>query len=583
MPSLTTGPAAHEITVPQILQLLDGDFSSFAEAASNGEFSFWIGSGISRNAPNLGDLLESCVEYLRRKFEAECGHGVYSDALSEVMEISGYQNEPWTDWISAPFCDWPKKNEIISNLWNKYSDVLDVRIQGQPEDFILWDAINIREAFRNPKPPAAEHLSIAALILEGAVTELASANWDTFVENAVERLSGHANNVLQVIVEPTQLRSSPGRARLLKFHGCIKHATDEPAVFRKYLTGSTRQITDWPNEPAFSAVRNDFVSIATNKKSLILGLSLQDEDLQQIISKAQKIHPWPWPCEPDAPGYIFCQDELPRGQKNALKVAYRDAYDEYGHEIVVRSHLRAWPEQVLIALLIRIVFEKLRLVLEEWLNEHVEPALKEEFSDSMKKCRDFVGELVGNDRNKFAEEAISVWPRVLSVFKHGRLPKQPDRYDTISSFPPSQVLDDDAPRAAHLGKLGFALAILQRGQDEAKWRLAPPLVPTVEGGAFAVQGRWDGAQVRPIFLVRSYAEALELQKEGAFDANGAIVLHGDDIWQQLRSTGGNARSPRSSFGRTGRVRTSHVSLTSLLTTCASADELRDEFMAEAAI
>ena len=92
---------------------------------------------------------------------------------------------------------------------DKYSRVLDIRIAGTDADFILWEAIDIRQAFEHPAPPAAEHLCIAVLILEGAVQAIASANWDGFIEAAVERLSNGVPGVMQVVVDPNQLRGLP--------------------------------------------------------------------------------------------------------------------------------------------------------------------------------------------------------------------------------------------------------------------------------------------------------------------------------------------------------------------------------------
>lgn len=77
-----------------------------------------------------------------------------------------------------PLATWPEHDTIIDRLWTKYSRVLEIPIAGLPADFILWDAIDIRAAFENPEPPAAEHLCMAVLIMEGAVQAIASANWD---------------------------------------------------------------------------------------------------------------------------------------------------------------------------------------------------------------------------------------------------------------------------------------------------------------------------------------------------------------------------------------------------------------------
>src|SRR5437763_10690396 len=49
--------------------------------------------------------------------------------------------------------------------------------------------------------------------------------------------------ILQVILDPDHLREAPAQAKLLNFHACVGYARKEPAAFRKYLTGSSTQIT----------------------------------------------------------------------------------------------------------------------------------------------------------------------------------------------------------------------------------------------------------------------------------------------------------------------------------------------------
>ena len=103
---------------------------------------------------------------------------------------------------------------------------------------MLWNAVDVREAFSHAAPPACEHLCIAILILEGAVRQIVSANWDGFIEAAIERLAGGIAGNLQVMVDPDHLRDAPGKARLLKFHGCIVHADADAAVYRRFLIAS---------------------------------------------------------------------------------------------------------------------------------------------------------------------------------------------------------------------------------------------------------------------------------------------------------------------------------------------------------
>ena len=59
--------SATDITVLETLHQLDREFSAVATAIENGEFALWIGSGISRQAPNLGHLIASALEFIRQK------------------------------------------------------------------------------------------------------------------------------------------------------------------------------------------------------------------------------------------------------------------------------------------------------------------------------------------------------------------------------------------------------------------------------------------------------------------------------------------------------------------------------------
>ena len=148
------------------------------------------------------------------------------------------------------------------------------------------------------------------------------------------------------MVDPGHLRDAPGKARLLKFHGCVIHATQNPASYRKFLTASATQITDWQGNPNFAAMRNEVISIATNHKALMVGLSLQDNNLQWVFSVARRANAWPWPCTPRAQGHVFCEDEIGDGQRAMLKTVYADSYNNFIAEIEASAHLRSWPEQV---------------------------------------------------------------------------------------------------------------------------------------------------------------------------------------------------------------------------------------------
>jgi hypothetical protein len=578
-------PTANEITVREVLARFEVEFAPVADAVENGEFALWVGSGISRQAPNLGNLIEQAFDYIRERAIDPATAAAYMPALEEALGLAEVGPALVQAQYGQPLAVWPEHDEIIDRLWTKYSRVLDIRIAGTDADFILWGAIDIRRAFEHPAPPAAEHLCIAILILEGAVQAIASANWDGFIEAAVERLSNSVPGVLQVVVDPDQLRGPAGLARLLKFHGCIVHATREPLVFRRFLTGSHTQIMDWPEKAEFAAMRNAVVGLATAQKTLVLGLSIQDNNLQTLFARAKAVHAWPWPCAPAAPAHVFCEDKIQQGQRDVLRLSYGDAYNANPVAVHEATLLRAWGEKALIALVLRLLAGKLTRLMELALTAlgkgpiagALEPSLKALWND----ISDFAVPAPGaQNRTAFVNRAIALWSCMLSLFRGGALPANPDAYETLSNSTPNLIAADPNAQAMGLGRLGVALSLLQYGRAARLWELRQPASNDLTSGAMTARAsRPDGVD-RPLFVVKSATEAIALKSNGAFANDNAIVIHADDAWHRLAGSGASARRVRAAPGRTGRVGETHVSLGDLLARCGDAATLQQEFVAE---
>ena len=579
--TMALAPTADNVSVREVLVTYDADFATMAHAVENGEFALWVGSGISRNGPNLGDLMERALDFLRVRAIQAATADIYSPAFEEALRLANVDPADLSGQFGTPLADWPERNAIIGKLWNNYSRVLDIRIKDEPPDFILWEAIDIRAAFAHPAPPAAEHLCIAILVLEGALGTIASANWDGFIEAALARLSTGAQGVLQVVVDPSQMRDAAGRSKLLKFHGCIIYATENPGAFRRYLTGSQTQITEWPDKRMFEAMRNTVVDVATNHKTLVVGLSIQDSNLQSIFSKAKQIYPWPWPCAPQAPGHVFCEDFITKGQSDVLKIVYGDAYNDNVDAIHAGTHMRAWGEQVLLALVLKLIADKLKKLMELALNEAGRASMTAELAAHLMGLRDHIADLAIGDRTAFTNAAIASWSRLLSLFRRGVLPANAEAYEVVSSSVPDTLEADHNAQANGLGRLGVALSLLQHGRAAGLWELAPA-APEATAGALTARGNWHGAPERPLFLVKSATEAIELESNGAFANDKAIVVHADNAWHRISggSSGTGVRRPRGAPGRIGRVRTTHVSLGSLIEACDDADALKNRFVAE---
>lgn len=574
-------PTATDITVKQVVEKFDAEFDTVASAIERGEFALWVGSGISRSAPSLGGLIERAMEFMRVRAVDAATSATYLPALREMLQLADRDPAALEHRFATRYTAWPEAKAITDALWNRYSRVLDIRIAGTPTDFVLWNAVDIRDAFANPKPPAAQHLCIAILILEGAVGMIASANWDGFIEAAVKRLSGDVAGVLQVIVDPAQMRDPPGRAQLLKFHGCIVHAADDPARYRQYLTGSHTQINEWPEEPRFAAMRALVVNAATNKKTLVLGLSIQDSNLQNVFARAKAVHPWPWPCAPAAAAHVFCEDEIKQGQRDVLRVVYGDAYNNDIDGILERAHIRAWAEQVLIALVLRTITDKLSKLMEMWLAATGKAAIAGDLSLPLVGLRDALADLaiedpVDESRTPATDRGIRLWSRMLALFRTGALPTLPDAYETLSPSSQALLAADPNTLSNGLGQLATALALLQHGVGTGQWTIGEPESGDATSGCAFARGTRPGAQARPLFIVKSAAEAITLQGSGAFANDNAVVIHADDTWIRMS---GSARRVRGAPGRTGHVGPIHVSVSEVVGRSGNAAELHGTFSA----
>lgn len=575
---------ANDIAVSDVLEKFESDFALTANAIANGEFALWVGSGISRQAPNLGSLIERAFDYIRERAVEIGTADTYLPALEEALGLAGIEPSKVQAQYLQPLMSWPEYKMIIERLWNKYARVLDIRIPGTESDFMLWDAVSIRLAFQNPAPPAAEHLCIAILILEGVVQSVASANWDGFIETAVDRLSNSAPGVLQVVVDPFQLREPPGRAQLLKFHGCIVHASQEPSLYRRFLTGSYTQIMDWPEKPELLAMRNAVVGLATAQKTLVLGLSIQDSNLQSLFARAKAAQAWPWPCAPDAPAHIFCEDMIQQGQRDLLRLTYGDAYNENVAAIHDATLLRAWGEKVLIALVLKVLGDKLITLMQLALIDIGKGPVANDLESFLKTLRDDIAKLavptpITQDRTDVVNQAITLWSRMLSMFRSGCLPQNTDAYETLSSSKISLIANDQNAKAMGLGRLGVALSLLQYGCTTGLWVIHKPVDEDLKSGVITASALRPDGKSRPVFIVKSATEAIILKKEGGL-VDGAIILHADEAWYQMCGGAASARRVSSAPGRTGHIGETHVSLGNLITNCGDAVTLQQEFVKE---
>jgi len=263
------------------------------------------------------------------------------------------------------------------------------------------------------------------------------------------------------------------------------------------------------------------------------------------------------------------------------ETTYGDAYNANLAPIEANAHIRAWGEQVLIALVLKLLADKLDRLMRLELEGSDMAVGADDLSTALLTLRDLAGAQAVGDRTAVVNQAISLWSRLLSVFRTGGCPPDPEAYEVLSAARPVQIDGDQNARAAGLGGLAIGLALLQHDQSSGLWTLGPPQDSALTSGTVKAEAAWAGAAGRPIFLVKSAKEAIALEQAGAFANDNAIVIHADDVWQTMKGgSASSARRPRGAPGRTNRIETRHVSLEHILAGCGDFDELGARFVSE---
>jgi hypothetical protein len=427
-------PSAETITVLETVVLLSEQFRSVAEAVADGSYTLWLGSGISYGrVASLKGIVLRVLTYLQNHSAAEETSRDFTSALIEAIELAELSTEQRAQIdLGCPVSTWADLDLILSRLVSRYSLLLDIRVPHHAPDLLLWEGVDVRETFASDSlEPDAEHLALAAMMIEGVLPRIISANWDPLLEIAVQRLTGSTSGTLSVCVVPGDIQKPQLQSRLYKFHGCAALAKESPTVYRDYLVGAQSQITGWPHDPNHAAMRHQMISLAVSTPTLMIGLSAQDTDIQDLFVGAKSIMTWAWPSEP--PAYAFAEDRLSTMQRNLLKAVYSSNYEEHAHEIEGRALVPAYAKQLLIALLLTTLAAKaLALAVKVTSADSSSAAL---LASGLNTYRDRVAAAAGRGDLQFLRTFLTHWTRAINSFRRARPPSTSDLYEELTGAP----------------------------------------------------------------------------------------------------------------------------------------------------
>lgn len=566
--------AAHDISVKDTLDLLDGRFATTARAVGEGQFTLWLGSGISRErVDDLRLVVQRVLAHLQERIEPGSSHCPFRKAFDSALQLALLSDLERASFDPlTPVATWPILDTILARIAKQYSILLDVTVEDKPVDYLLWDVVEVSKTFASSTAtPDCEHYCVALLALEGAVGAIATANWDGLIESAAEELAPSLPDAIKACVKREDFRGAPPRTRLLKFHGCAVKASREPSVYRQLLIARQSQITGWAHDPANAVMLSQLVALASTTRTLMIGLSAQDTDIQDIFARAQAVMQWPWP--DDIPANVFAEQSLGTHQQNVLRSVYRQSYAANARDIENAALFPAFAKPLLIALVLYLVNAKLT----GYVSLAKAPALTrvdlEQIATGIIHLRNRIAQRADDDRLLFIRSFVRSMALGLSLFREGvSTDPASGTYRVLSGMPLHQTLSDPEFETSGLRECAVALGLLGRGDAAGLWE--------IDTGAAGSDGAITVATKRArtrVFFAASSDSSLRLETNGlvAVADGDVVVIHsGPYIPPQ-------PRSPRASLGRTGSVGPRHVRCQTLLADAKSLDDLDVKFKEEA--
>lgn len=567
---------AGSVNVTQTLALLDTEHATFAEGVAAGKYTFWLGSGISLGVvPGLGGVVQKVLEHLQSRMTPGHPDDRFRRALAEIIYEVAVLNQDEMNRLDldAPVDSWPDRDAIVERLAQKYALMLDVGVDGEEADYLLWDAVDPVTTYGSALAPDAEHLCLAILGLEGVIEVMASANWDGLIEAAMCDITEDPSRYLNVIVLQQDLRGDPVQIQLLKFHGCAVRAGSGGVEYRQALVGRQGQITNWEELGDKAAVRTKMLSVASEKPTFMVGFSAQDNNIQRVFSAVKSVMPWPWPSDP--PALAFAEDRLGQWQKQVLKLTYGDdVYAGNRQDIESASLIRAYGKPLLTALVLDVLTRKAHALIRSV--DNLTPTDADALCGGITAVRDAVATTAGTGTKDFVTALLAAMARAVSLFRRGSEPSSLTIYDRLTMQPANQVATAPAVDSDGVREMAVSLALLGRGAASANWSL--DVAPTTTGTNGALRVTEAGGD-RAVFLTASAKAAVELSRTGpmAAGASDAIVIRCDDPAEPL------PRSPSMPPGRTGLMADGEVAIRQLLRDSSDLAELRRGFCLQAAL
>ncbi len=413
-------PTAREISILETLGLLDDSHQEFAAGIADDRYAIWLGAGVSlKKLPGLKGVSEAILEHLRSKIDPVNAGCPFRSCLNNVLALLVLdKTQRAAINLSTPAATWDPIELIKQQLVNNYAVMLDQFPATEAPDYLVWEGVKVADRYADPTTtPGAEHLGLAALIMEGVASDCASANSDDLVEKAVQIADGPYSSVLQVRVIPTDVQDNIRKARLYKFHGCAALAGQNEVVYRKRIVGRQSQIDGWAAKAENHVIAGKMLDLAVSKGTLMLGLSAQDANIQDVFVRARTQLPANFPTHP--PALVVSENEVGVRQRTLLQNFYADDYPTQSAAIQEASLVRSFADALLPALWLHINCAKLNSFLDT-AAANLPPDERDELLRGLQRLRDLCASFATvGDHEAFMRASLSTLGRAIRLFHNG--------------------------------------------------------------------------------------------------------------------------------------------------------------------
>ncbi|WP_171186084.1 SIR2 family protein [Ruegeria sp. HKCCC2117] len=520
----------------------------------------------------LGDLVVKVLEFLRSRIDHENPNCPFKEALERAFNIAALNEDERNQVIlDTAVAEWNVADVLQQRLSSQYAQFLNIDVEGEADDLLVWNGIDVVSTYADPNvEPSAEHFALAALIKEGMVSELASANWDELVERAVKQTSADSCGI-DVCVRSEDLQESEFRAKLLKFHGCAVRAGQDEETYRQYIVGRQVQIDTWRDEPRNQGMVQHLVTTIMENPTLMLGLSAQDFNIRGLFSQAQNQLAWNWPG--DRPACVFSNNEIGEDQRALLGNVFRQHYTgQTRSEIQSNVLVRSYASQLLPALLLYGLARKLTRI-SSMLPMETPEELGEWVEAKIAELRNAIAAGCTADTLSFVLHLMRQITKCKSLLIEGRSPEDPACFEPITETAVRNIEDSQIMRNSGLPEAAVAAAIVGAGSSGGLWEIA---ITPEDGIGTGMISLVLGDRSTPLYVVTDAIAENHLFASGHLkESKDAIVVHAKPIHDRMQ------RSPSRSFSRTSADRIRRTSIRTLLGDVANGEGLIERFCLEA--